>query len=195
MARKNLIIKFWKWQKCLKIKSLDMPQPAQAFQLFLDFFDSTLFLVLQIAGGFISVILIVSIVILIYRGGSFATHMRHLWIAWNASPLPKSRMVKRWLAIKGAMEKDDSGGWRTAIIDADSMLDEVVAKLGYKGDTLEERLKNAVEYQFPSLENAWRAHQISDFLKEDSSYVLTREVAEQTIEIYRTIFTETGIIL
>ena len=89
----------------------------------------------------------------------------------------------------------DPGGWRVAIIDADSMLDEVVAKLGYKGDTLEERLKNAVEYQFPSLENAWRAHQISDFLKEDSSYVLTREVAEQTIEIYRTIFTETGIIL
>lgn len=195
MARKNPTIKFWKWQKCLKIKSLDMLQPAQAFQLFLDFFDSTLFLILQIAGGLISVILIVSIVILIYRGGSFAIHMRHLWIAWKASPLPKNRMVKRWLVIKEAMGRDDPGGWRVAIIDADSMLDEVVAKLGYKGDTLEERLKNAVEYQFPSLENAWRAHQISDFLKEDSSYVLTREVAEQTIEIYRTIFTETGIIL
>jgi len=172
-----------------------MVQPAQAFQLFLDFFDSPLFLILQIVGGLVSVILLVAIIILIYRGGSFATHMRHLWISWNASPLPKSRMVKRWLAIKGAMESDDSGKWRAAIIDADSMLDEVVAKLGYKGDTLEERLKNTVEYQFPSLENAWRAHQISDFLKEDRSYPLTREIAEQTIEIYRIIFTETGIIL
>jgi len=172
-----------------------MVQPAQAFQLFLDFLDSKLFVALQIVGGIFSLILLVAIIILIYKSGAFETHMRHLWTSWRASPLPKHRMVKRWLAIKGEMESDDPEKWRAAIIDADLMLDEVVAKLGYKGETLEERLKNTVEYHFPSLENAWRAHQISDFLREDPSYPLTREVAEQTIGIYRTIFTETGIIL
>ena len=172
-----------------------MLQPAQALQLFLDFFDSKLFVVVQIIGGIFSIILLVAIIVLIYKGGAFAAHMRDLWISWNASPLPKSRMVNRWLAIKGEMESDDPEKWRAAIIDADSMLDEIVAKLGYKGETLEERLNNTVEYQFPSLENAWRAHQISDFLREDPSYSPTREVAEQTIEIYKIIFTETGIIL
>ena len=150
---------------------------------------------LQIMGGLLAIVLLVSICVLIYEGGYVERHIKDLLISWNASPIPKHRMVKRWLAVKKAMASDDPANWRAAIMNADSMLDEVVAKLGYRGNTLDERLQNTVPYQFPSLENAWRAHQISDFLKQDSSYPLTREVAEQTIRIYRTIFQETGIIL
>ena len=172
-----------------------MIEPTQALQLFLDFFDSKLFLALQIVGGILSLALLAGIIILIYKGGAYATHIKHVWTAWNATPLPKHKMVKRWLKIIKSMEGDDPAAWRMAVIDADSMLDEVVAKLGYIGNNLEERLENIIPEQFPSLEDAWRAHQISTFLKEDSSYNLTREVADRTIEIYRSIFRETGIIL
>ena len=169
-----------------------MPNILEIFETFL---DSRLFIVLQILGGLLSLFFVVAIVVLIHKGGAFERHIKHLWIAWRATPIPKHRMVKRWLKIKKEMEGDDPTAWRTAIIDADSMLDEVVSKLGYRGNTLEERLENIIPEQFPSLDDAWRAHQISDFLKEDSSYDLTREVAERTIDIYRDIFLEVGIIL
>lgn len=171
-----------------------MLEPLKAFQLFLDFFASGLYLSLQILGGILSLVFLAAIIILIHRGGAFERHIQHLWISWNVSPLPKRRMAKRWLAIKELMRQDNPEGWRAAILGADAILDEIVKRLGYNGDTFEERLKNATEYQFPSIEDAWRAHEISKFLEVDSSYTLTRGVAEKTIEIYRNIFRDTGII-
>ncbi len=172
-----------------------MLEPLKVFQLFSAFFDSGLFLALRILGGMLSLVLVVGVIMLIQRGGAFERHIKHLLISWNGSPLPKRRMVKQWLAIKKLMKQDNPEAWRAAIIDADSMLEEIVEKLGYKGATLEERLQNITAYQFPSIEDARRAHEISRFLEEDSSYPLTYGVAEKTIGIYGNILRETGIIL
>lgn len=168
---------------------------SRVIQLFSSFFDSGLFLALQILGGILSLVLVVGVIMLIQKGGALERHIQHLWISWNASPLSKRRMVKRWLSIKELMKQDNPEGWRAAILGADAMLDEIVKRLGCKGTTLAERFQNTTEYQFPMLEDARRAHEISNFLEEDSSYPLTREVSEKTIGIYRNIFRETGIIL
>ena len=172
-----------------------MLELSKAFQLFLDFFDSGLYLALQILGGMLSLIFVAGVIILIQRGGAFERHIQHLRISWNASSLPKRKMAKRWLAIKELMKQDSPNAWRAAVIGADSMLDEIVKKLGYKGATLEERLQNVNAYKSPSIEDARRAHEISRFLEQDSSYPLTYGVAEKTIGIYGNILRETGIIL
>lgn len=122
-------------------------------------------------------------------------HTRDLWTSWNATPLPKHRMAKEWIRIRKSIETDDPKLWKAAILSADSILEEVVAKLGYKGETLQERLSNVTSYQFPGLDNALRAHEISKFIKEDPSYPLSREITERTIKIYEDIFKEAGIFL
>lgn len=172
-----------------------MIQPSQALQLFLDFFDSNLFLALQIIGGILSIVFLAGTIVLIHKGGLLGRHIKDLWVSWNASPAPKHRMVKQWIAIKKSIASNDPALWKQAILSADAMLDEVIVKLGYRGGTLEERLGNITQYQFPSLENAWRAHEITKFIKGDPSYPLSREITERTIEIYEDIFRETGILL
>lgn len=172
-----------------------MPDTVEFIEILKIFFDSRLFVVLQILSAIISVALIVAIVILIKKGGAFERHIKHLLIAWRATPIPKHKMVKRWLVIKEAMEGEDPQNWRTAIIDADLMLDEVLRSLGYGGDTMDERLENILPEQFPILEEAWRVHQVRNFLVEDPSYTLSREAADKAIELYKDIFRETGIIL
>jgi len=165
-------------------------------QEFFAFFDSTLFLVLQIIGGILSVILGGATIVLIIKGQAPQRHILHLWNAWRKGPLPKAKIVKRWRLIKEAIEGEDPRAWRVAIADADRILDEVLGKIGYEGNTTEERLANIpTSIQFPALEDAWRAHQVHQFLLEDPNYTLTREVAEQTTEIYRKIFRQTGIII
>jgi hypothetical protein len=171
-----------------------MVELSKLFQLFSDFFDSGLFLALQILGGSLSLIFVAGVIMLIQRGGALERHIKHLWISWNASFLPGRRMAKRWLAIKELMRQDNPKSWRAAIIDADSMLDEIVEKLGYEGDAPEERLQNVTAYKSPSIEDAKRAHEIARFLKEDPSYPLTYGVAEKTIWIYGNVLGETGII-
>lgn len=104
-------------------------------------------------------------------------------------------MVLRWNKVEEGLNKDNPAVWRLSICDADQMLNEVLIKVGYKGDSIDERLQNVNTVQFPTLAEAWRAHQVCKFIEEDLNYLPTREVAEKTIEIYRNIFKETGIIL
>ena len=165
-------------------------------QVFFAFLDSNLFLALQIFGGILSVFFGAATIVLIIKGGAPQRHVRHLWVAWRKGPLPKARIVKRWRVITAAIESEDPRAWRVAIADADRMLDEILRKMGYEGNTIDERLSSIpTVIQFPALEDAWRAHQVYQFLTEDSNYPLTHEVAERTIEIYRNIFRQTGIII
>jgi hypothetical protein len=153
------------------------------------------FLVLQIGGGLLSLVLIAIIFYTIRDAGYPQRHVRHLWTAWKRSPLPKHKMTIRWLAIESASKGNDPGAWRDAIVDADMMLDQVLLKLGYNGESMEERLNNAPPDHFASLQDAPRAHQIREFIEDDPTYMPTKEVFDRTIEIYKNIFEEMGILI
>lgn len=171
-----------------------MPVPADIIQSFVTFFHSGWFLVIQLIGGMASLVLLVTIVWLIKGAGYPQRHLRHLWISWNAGPVPKHKTEKKWKAIETALKRDDPELWRSAILKCDIMLDQILAAIGYEGGNVDERLTNANPEQFQSLNEAWRAHKIRQFIEEDPNYLPTRKVAEKTIEIYRNIFVETGII-
>ncbi len=135
---------------------------------------------------------------LIGKAGYPQRHLRHLLAAWHAGRVPTGKLIRRWTAIENYLEEDRPGLWRKAIINADEILSEVVARMGYLGKNLDERLETvspANPAEFPSMLEAWRAHQVRKFVEEDKDYVPTREVAERTIAIYRNIFKETGILL
>lgn len=166
------------------------------FQFLLSFFNSKIFLMLQITGGIISFILLIVIVVLVQKGGAFTRHLRHLWIAWTKSVISKHRTRKLWSRILKAMESGDPSEWREAVLLADQMLDEILRRIGYEGSTMEERFSNIkTTLQFPALEDAQRARKIRNFLVEDPGYPLGREVAERTLEVYKKIFMDIGVTL
>lgn len=175
-----------------------MPSPIELIQLLIQFFHSPRFLALQIMGGIASLILLISTIGLIKAGGYPQRHLRHLWIAWNAGKIPQDKMARKWASIKSVLKTNDPKNWRGAIIQADKILDELTARMGYAGRNFEERLAtiNPLQYpeQFPAMIEAYKAHQIRKFIEEDPNYTPTREVTEKTIDIYRNIFTETGVI-
>lgn len=172
---------------------IDLPS---IFQFLLSFFNSKIFLMLQITGGILACILLIIVVVLVQKGGAFTRHVRHLWIAWSKSVIPRRRMRRLWGRILKAMESGDPSEWRNAVLLADQMLDEILQRIGYEGSTMEERLSNInTTLQFPSLEDAQRARKIRNFLVEDPEYPLGREVAERTIEVYKKIFVDIGVTL
>ncbi|OGZ58659.1 MAG: hypothetical protein A2827_03335 [Candidatus Spechtbacteria bacterium RIFCSPHIGHO2_01_FULL_43_30] len=173
--------------------------PEQEIQLILNnpayFFESTIFVIFQVLSGIVSLFFLVSTVILLKRGGGMQRHLRHLIRAWNASYIPMKKMTKRWMLIERSLESGDSLRWKAAIIDADNMLDEILKKVGYLGDTMDKRLENVHLDQFPTLEDAWRAHKVRKFLEEDPRYKPSKEVVARVFEIYKDIFRETGLTL
>jgi hypothetical protein len=89
---------------------------------------------------------------------------------------------------------DNPNDWKLAIIEADIILDETLKKRGYVGSSLGERLRNISPTQLQSLNDAWEAHKIRNRIAhEGADFVLTKRVADETINRYRRVFTEFGV--
>ena len=97
----------------------------------------------------------------------------------------------RWNYIRGLIESPQESDWRAAIIEADIMLDELLNKLGYVGDTIGDKLKGATVTNFSTLSDAWEAHKVrNDIAHEGSTYQLSPNVAYRTIGRYENVFQE-----
>lgn len=99
----------------------------------------------------------------------------------------------RWVYIMQLIESGQESDWRQAIIEADIMLDELVTRLGYQGESLGERLRAVNPAHFQTLNNAWDAHRVrNEIAHQGSSYNLSEHLAHRTIANYEAVFREHG---
>jgi hypothetical protein len=97
----------------------------------------------------------------------------------------------RWEKILTQSTSMNPADWRLAIIDADAMLDDLVTSMGYRGNSLGERLKVVEISDFTTLEKAWEAHKIRNRIAHSGSdFILTQREASRVIDLYRQVFEE-----
>ncbi len=97
----------------------------------------------------------------------------------------------RWTYIMQLIESGQESDWRSAIIESDIMLDELLTKLGYQGDSVGEKLKAVNQNQFQTISNAWDAHKVrNEIAHQGSQYQLSEHVAHRTIANYEAVFRE-----
>ncbi|MEI6352867.1 MAG: hypothetical protein WCO35_02955 [Candidatus Nomurabacteria bacterium] len=101
----------------------------------------------------------------------------------------RSREYKeKWNLIINYMEAKEEGLWRIGIIEADNLLADLLQDRGYEGNTLADKLKNA---SFGTIDLAWSAHKMRNRIAHDGSkFVLTDRMARNTLELFRSVFTE-----
>jgi hypothetical protein len=97
---------------------------------------------------------------------------------------------QRWDKVMAYLETDNQSDWKQAIIEADNLLDEMVAAMPYHGENLGERLKNVEPSDFLTLEDAWEAHKVRNQVAHQSDLSLTRREARRVIELYERVFRE-----
>jgi hypothetical protein len=89
---------------------------------------------------------------------------------------------------------DHPNDWKLAIIEADIILDSVLKEKGYAGASLGERLRSITPSQLTTIDDAWEAHKVrNQIAHEGADFVLTKRIAEETINRYRRVFAEFGI--
>jgi hypothetical protein len=97
----------------------------------------------------------------------------------------------RWQRIVSLAESSNSSEWREAVIEADIMLDDMLTKQGYTGDSVGEKLKNVEPADFDTLQNAWEAHKVRNQIAHDgSTFELSQTIARRTIAQYESVFHE-----
>jgi hypothetical protein len=101
----------------------------------------------------------------------------------------------RWKYVLSLIGSTSESDWRMAIIEADSMLDELLIAKGYSGDTMGERLKNAQSSAFMTIDNAWAAHEIRNKIAHTGSdYPLSQLESRRVMRLYETVFEELGLL-
>lgn len=92
--------------------------------------------------------------------------------------------VKRWERTKTRLKKGWEPEAKLAIIEADQLLDDLLKRMGYVGESLGERLKQLDEKILPDIEQVWEAHKIRNNLVHDPNYKLSFGKAQNIIKVY-----------
>jgi len=107
------------------------------------------------------------------------------------NPDSSVRNNEKWQAILEHIHSVNPSDWRLAIIEADTILDEMVLSMGYPGDNLGERMKKIERSDFANLDNAWEAHKVRNRIAhEGSDFTLTHDDAKKVIGMYEKVFRE-----
>src|SRR3989338_4652453 len=80
-----------------------------------------------------------------------------LTLSWEHEKTEKN---EQWVRVENYMRSENPSDWKIAILEADNILDEVVERMGYRGETLGERMKMIEPSDFLHLDEAWRAHKM-----------------------------------
>ena len=102
---------------------------------------------------------------------------------------PEMRSV-RWEEIKKHLQSDASSEWKIAILEADALLDDILTRTGYEGESLGERLKKIEPSDFEHLQDVWDAHKVRNRIAHDAEYDITKPAAEEVIKKYESALKE-----
>lgn len=98
---------------------------------------------------------------------------------------------ERWEKIIKYVNSDSSAEWRMAILDADVILDEMMTRAGYQGESLGEKLRQVERSDFTTIDGAWEAHKIrNQIAHEGTDSLLTQRTAKRAIGLYQQVFRE-----
>lgn len=98
--------------------------------------------------------------------------------ASNWEEAERKRFQKAWEELSQLAKVGGAPGRKLAMIEADKLVDTVLRKVGFPGETMAERLKVA-EYQHPAIKNMWTAHRWRNQLVHEAHFTLTER---QTLE-------------
>jgi len=99
-------------------------------------------------------------------------------------PYGVKKIVKIWSKIKGRLESGSESEYKLAVIEADSILNDILERMGFKGETLGNRLKQVTTAILPSIEEVGEAHKIRNNIVHDPDYKLTLDQTQKALEIY-----------
>ncbi len=111
---------------------------------------------------------------------------------WEGDSISKN---EQWVQTLQLLFSGSEADWKFAIIEADSMLDGLMDQLGFKGETLGDKLKSADQEKFRNLTSAWEVHTIRNRIAhEGSAFLISQHEAKRVIALYEQIFREFGYI-
>lgn len=97
----------------------------------------------------------------------------------------------RWAKVGSLVNSGNQSDWRQAILEADAMLDAILSGLGYRGESVGDKLKRVGPGEMKAVDDAWEAHKIRNRVAhEGTAFALSHHDAVAAVGRYRKVFEE-----
>ncbi len=99
--------------------------------------------------------------------------------------------AEQWEKVLLHVGSENPSDWKLAVLEADTILDELLKSLQIPGATVGEQLKNANPGDFKSLNDAWEGHKVRNRIAHEGlNFGLTKREARRAIEQFERVFKE-----
>lgn len=136
----------------------------------------------KIVAAIIVTLLGIGILVLLFRLRFFAakaTAARSFVLM--RTPAEKEKISNEWERVKRRMAQGGEADLRLAVIEADQLLDALLKRIGFKGDTMAERLERVKPWQLANLQDVWVAHKMRNRLVHEPQIKISAYDAEVAV--------------
>ena len=109
-------------------------------------------------------------------------------------PYGAKKFTKSWQNIAKKLKTRDESEYKLAIIEADTTLDDILEKVGYKGEKFEDKIDKVSPVVISNKEEILEAHKIRNSIVYNPNYKVEFEEAERILEIYKKALSDLGIL-
>lgn len=103
--------------------------------------------------------------------------------------VPKTHL--RWHRVLEQAHSEHEQSWRLAILEADIMLNELLDTLGYRGETMADKMKSVDRATFNTIDLAWEAHKIRNKIAHSgTAHELNSREVRRVMSLYEKVFRE-----
>ena len=141
--------------------------------------------------GFLSfgVLLLIAIIILILKSHYFQWLFVHdLWGFFTFRPFGAKRITKIWNKITKRLSTGVESESKMAIIEADDLLDVSLKRIGFTGQTLEEKLSKLTSATVGNIDEVYAAHKVRNNIVHNPDFRLSQDEAKVILEAYQKAF-------
>jgi hypothetical protein len=101
----------------------------------------------------------------------------------------------RWRRVLAHLASPNPTEWRLAVMEADIILEEMLAAMSLPGETVGEKLRAVETSDFATLDKAWEAHRVRNRIAHDgAAFELTEREARRVVALYQDVFREFGFV-
>lgn len=148
-----------------------------------EMYNSTFFGFIRFFMWVYVIVLVIDIILVLFLRGVKGNIIQGMYGADMPSS-HKGKIFRRWKQIEKQLQGDQETQYKLAILDADALVDEVLEMAHISGETMTERLENALPYQVEHKDRLLWAHGIRNDIIRESAFPVNKDLAEKTIKVY-----------
>ena len=150
----------------------------------LQFYNSPFVLVLKILIAIYVIIIFIDIILLLILR-DVPSDLRKGMRGMDIPVISKKKMQKRWNAIRARLAGDDATQYKVAIIEADTLVDEILAGIGYQGQSMSEKFDKISPAHLDSHYEALKdVHNVRNRIVQEADFSLDKKTTEDVLVVY-----------